>query len=174
MPKQTGPRRTQFQIDRDRQYIAGLYLRGYTQAQIAETINADPKRDYTLTQQTISNDLKRIREAWLTSALMDFNEAKAQELARIDQVEREAWAAWERSQEDAESKKMVEAGSNTRYEAQTKGQTGDPRFLELVMKCVDRRCKILGVDAPVRQELTGIAGGLIEIKVTYDDDDGTT
>ena len=96
---------------------------------------------------------------------MDFNEAKAQELAKIDEVERQAWVAWERSQEDAESTKVVETASDKRYEAQTKGQAGDPRFLDIVMKCVDRRCKILGVDAPVKQQVTGADGGPVGVTI---------
>lgn len=146
----TKNKRAQIQIDNDRRDIASFYLQGYTQAQIAEVINSDPDRGYTLTQQMISYDLARIREAWLESSLLDFNEVKGRELARIDKVEREAWTAWERSQDDAETTKVVETESNKRWEAQTKGQAGDPRFLDIVMKCVDRRCKILGVDAPAK------------------------
>ena len=38
-----------------------------------------------------------VREQWLQSSLLDFDARKAQELARIDRVETEAWAAWEKS-----------------------------------------------------------------------------
>lgn len=178
MPAQTGPKRTRFQIERDRQHIADWYLQGLTQAVIAERINADPEREYTLTQQTISNDIRRLQELWLASSVRDFNEMKAQELAKIDRLEREYWRGWESSQEDAETKiqktkgnirKIIDPeaeevdGEPASFIAErpaemtktAKGQVGDPRFLAGVERCIERRCKILGIDAPTEFKHSG-------------------
>ena len=35
---------------------------------------------------------------------------------------------------------------------------GEPRFLQGVHGCIERRCKILGLDAPRKQEVTGFGG----------------
>ncbi len=161
MPAQTGPKRTHFQIENDRQFISDLYLQGLTQAVIAARINADPEREYTLSQQTISNDIRRIQELWLKSSLRDFNEMKAQELAKVDRLEREYWRGWERSCEDAETTRQegkLKDGQKgvppvDKIVKTAKGQAGDPRFLAGVQWCIDKRCKILGIDAPTKVDI---------------------
>ena len=143
----TGKRRSNGQLARDRRRIADLYLQGWLQCQIAEEVNLSPA--------TVSRDIAALQAGWLDSALIDFNEAKSQELAKIDRLEREYWAAWERSCEDAETvteKARASKGSDrpdsVEKTKQAKGQAGDPRFLSGVQWCIERRCKILGIDAP--------------------------
>lgn len=163
-----GKRRSPAELTRDRRRIADLYLQGYLQAEIAAELR--------LGQATISRDLAALHKEWLTSALLDFDQAKAQELAKIDRLEREYWTAWERSKEDAET--VTERGKGTRPEGeerarpqqfertmQRKGQVGDPRFLGGVQWCIERRCKILGIDAPERYEHGGPKGGPFPVTV---------
>lgn len=183
----TSPKRSKFQIERDRQQIADWYCQGLTQAVIAERINADEEREYTLTQQMISYDLKQVQKAWLKSALRDFDEARAQELAKIDRLEREYWRGWERSCENAETVVTKSKGVVKQYKDEargklmterpaevnqtSKGQAGDPRFLAGVERCIERRCKLLGLDAPEKREVTGKDGGplLIQRVAGFDD-----
>lgn len=152
----TEHKRSNIQIQRDRQDIADWYCQGMTQAAIAERINADPERLYTLTQQMISYDLKRVQEAWLKSTLRDFDDMRAEQLGKIDRLEREYWRGWERSCQDAETvvKKQKEGGSKEQQKT-LKGQAGSPAFLAGVDKCIERRCKLLGLDAPEKKELSG-------------------
>jgi hypothetical protein len=144
-------RRSQAEIERDRRRIADLYLQGWIQSAIGEELK--------LAQSTISRDLRALYKQWQESALVDFDKAKAEELAKVDRLEREYWAAWRRSCEDAETVKQrgVESGDKKSKEAVkiTKGQAGDPRFLAGVQWCIERRCKILGLDAPEQKELRG-------------------
>ena len=125
-----------------RKYVAARYLRGQTQWEIA--------RAFEVTQKTISLDLKAIQAEWLAQAVLDRGEWTARELARIDEVERQAWAAWTKSQENAETLRAKTRGAD-QSSAETvkvsKGQAGDPRFLEIVLKCVAKRCELLGLDA---------------------------
>lgn len=154
-------KRTHFQIERDRQHIADWYLQGLTQAVIAERINTDPEREYTLTQQTISNDIRRLQELWLKSSVRDFDEIKAKELAKIDRLEREYWRGWERSCEDAETVRQEGSKDDEgqpgvdKIVKTAKGQAGDPRFLAGVERCIERRCKIFGIDAPTEVKHSG-------------------
>lgn len=132
--------------------IAARYLKGETQTAIAAAIG--------LTQQTVSNDLKTLQKRWQQSALIAIDERKGEELARIDQLEREYWQAWERSQQPTEtqSTRMVTGGILTgeRNEASLRreGQTGDPRYLTGVQWCIEQRVKILGLAAPIKQDVT--------------------
>ena len=145
------PTRTPDQILEQRQQIAARYLRGEFQEAIA--------RDLGISQQQVSYDLKAIRATWLASAVRDFDSAKAQELARIDEVERAAWEGWRRSTQDKEIENLEGDGTldpKTRKPKVTKvtkrreGQAGSPAFLNTVLTCIERRCAILGLDAPKR------------------------
>lgn len=69
-----------------------MYLRGEYQSEIA--------KHFGVNQSTISRDIAALRDEWLQSALVDINEAKAKELAKVDQLEREYWDAWQRSREE--------------------------------------------------------------------------
>jgi predicted transcriptional regulator len=137
--------------------MADLYLQGLLQADIADQLGID--------QSTVSRDLKALQSEWLASALVDFDEVKSQEMAKIDRLEREYWQAWVRSCEDAEQTRSCEDAEQTTQEGTltnvdevkktSKGHAGDPRFLKGVQWCIERRCKILGVDAPERHEISG-------------------
>jgi transposase-like protein len=147
-----------------RQQIASLYLQGQYQSQIAQQLG--------VTQQQISYDLKALQKAWLASALRDFDAAKAQELAKIDECERAYWAGWERSCQEREvtTTKRVR-GDVPRTESSRRRETpaGDVRFLDGVMRCIHQRCDILGLStqAAATQALsTGLAALLTQAKAT--------
>lgn len=144
-------RRKAAEIARDKRRIAELYLHGWLQVDIAEEVGVN--------QSTISRDLKSLHKEWLQSALVDIDEAKAKELAEVDNLEREYWRAWERSQLDKEIEIQEtvtggKEGSREREQTRLEGQAGDPRFLNGVEWCVERRCKLLGLDAPTRTDVT--------------------
>ncbi len=157
----SGTRRSAGQLARDRRRVADLYLRGELQVAIAEAVG--------ISQTTVSRDLKALQKEWLASSLVDYNKAKARELAKVDHLERTYHAAWERSCEDAESATRKQKGKVIRQQDKdgkwvaeqpaevsktSKGQVGDPRFLQGVQWCIERRCKILGIDAPTKHDLT--------------------
>ena len=146
-----GKRRSTAQLKRDRRRISDLYLQGWLQADIAAEVG--------VSQQTISLDLKALQRDWLASALIDFDEAKSHELAKVDRLEREYWQAWGRSREDAETVRQEGKKEGVDKIIKTaKGQAGDPRFLVGVQWCIDKRCKILGIDAAVKMQHTGADG----------------
>lgn len=155
------PKRTPFQIARDRAEIARLYLQGKFQHEIASTINSDPDRDYTLTQPMISYDLKAVQDDWRDSAVRDFDAAKAEAIAKIDELERTYWAAWLASRETKErtiQEQIVATTARTKAVIHKEEQVGDPRFLAGVQWCIDRRCKLMGLDAPLKIAPTDPSG----------------
>jgi len=98
-----------------------------------------------------------MQKQWLEATLIDFNEAKAREIAKVDRLEREYWSAWSRSCEDAETitekgkgAKRAEKPDTFEMTKQRKGQAGDPRFLGGVQWCIERRIKLFGLDEPGR------------------------
>jgi hypothetical protein len=125
-----------------RKKVAARYLRGATQWEIARAFEVD--------QATISRDLRAIQEDWLAEAKFDFGKLTARELAKVDEVERQAWAAWAKSQEDAEIRraKLRGKGADAKQESEhiRRGQAGDKGFLELVLRCIQQRWELLGLD----------------------------
>ena len=153
----------------DRKRIGEMYLQGKLQADIGKELGLD--------QATISRDLKALHGEWLHSALMDFGEAKSRELAKIDLLEVTYWEAWRRSCEQQESsttelvKDADGQSKGGRAQLRKEPGLGDPRYLQGVQWCIERRCKIIGIDAPIRNELTGAEGGPLTFKVIWDKDD---
>lgn len=147
-----------------RKEVASLYLEGWRQVDLAER--------YGVNQSTISRDLEAVRQEWLKSALVDFDEARARELARIDKLEREYWEQYEASKEPQESvvKEQTESDEGKmRFKAQRKetARTGDPRYLSGVQWCIEQRLKIFGVYAAVKMEHSGPDDGLVSVIVKW-------
>lgn len=152
--------RKKSEIARDRRNIGRLYLKGDIQADIASALG--------LSQATVSRDLTVIQAQWKVERVNDFNEKKNIELAKVDNLELEYWVAWKRSQEDAEEQTVKKKGvivTNedgeekriTPVEAQkrVKGQVGDARFLKGIEWCINKRCELLGLDAPKKLDHSG-------------------
>lgn len=147
------PKRTEIQRERDLVEVARLYLRGETQQAITDELN---RRYYTtapLSRQAIGYDIKVLITRWRKTAFRDINERKAEELARIDALEREYWTAWENSLNQFESrivkgKGRASAGGKPdtmEQTTRTEDRNGDPRYLQGVQWCISKRCEILGI-----------------------------
>lgn len=142
------PKRTKTQIRKDRVEVASLYLQGWTQAAIGDKLD--------LARQQIGYDLKAIQKEWLKSSLVDFNELRARELSKIDNLESTFWDAWSKSltpKKTETAKNIVgpkEKPIRNEFSAKEEQQVGDKRFLDGVAWCIDRRCKLFGLDAPAQ------------------------
>src|SRR3990172_5205421 len=97
------PSKTLAIIERRRK-VADMYLQHWTQTQIAEHLGVG--------QPTICEDLKHVREEWRNSAVRDFDLARQFELAKIDRIERESWAAWVSTIRSVAKRGMSSTGSD--------------------------------------------------------------
>ena len=79
-----------------------------------------------ITPSQVSRDLARVRQQWQEQATMDLDRSKAVELAKLNQLEQTYWEAYELDPHSS--------------------------LLDGVLKCIDRRCKLLGLDAPAKIE----------------------
>lgn len=146
--------------------VGRLYLRGQTQQQIADAL--------AIHQSTVSRHLAEVRSAWLEGAKADFDEKLCRELAKIDALEAEYWAEWEDSKK---SKRTVVREKREQYpepdpdddsepaeaecvvtSVRNEQRNGDPRYLQGVQWCIDRRLKLLGADAPLKVAQTDPTG----------------
>jgi len=124
----------------DQVRISEMLAMGKSQKQIAAELG--------LTRSTVCRDVKRIERARLMFMVKNLDKLRQAELAKIDLMEKEAWAAWEQSKTEKQ-KVSVTKGTNMKKSQFTKEQrAGDPRYLEIVQKCMDRRAELLGLNAP--------------------------
>ena len=130
-----------FALAQRRQKVTDLYLQGWSEVSIAAELN--------VSQATVSSDVQYVRKKWEASAIRNFDELRTRELQKLDYIEREAWAAWQRSQKPAQSAVVNGEGNGERARKTLKNQYGDPRFLDQVNKCISQRRAITGLDAPL-------------------------
>jgi hypothetical protein len=136
--------------ERDLRETAALYLRGLTHAEIAQRLH--------VSRQQIGYDLKVLQQRWQESSLADFNAKKAAELARVDELERTYWEAWERSCQAREvtTQERIQGGGGQPDDGRRKAgvrkeqRDGNPEFLRGVERCVELRCKITGAFAALK------------------------
>ncbi|MDE2103978.1 MAG: hypothetical protein KGL39_42470 [Patescibacteria group bacterium] len=138
--------------------VAGLFLARWKQHEIA--------KHFGVGQQQISTDIAELKKRWRLSGIVDTTEAMFEELARLDVIEMEAWDAWRRSIGKKKRTVIVRKRpaelsgdtppewSDTIEETETIWQdAGDPRFLEIVIKCVQKRFEAFGWNAPKKHEV---------------------
>jgi len=139
--------------------VAELLLQGRTYQEIAVAVKAKSTK-------TVHDDVVAVITEWQAEQKHNVSEWVALELSKVGRIESQAWAAWERSQHDAETvstetasitiksgrgRGSIEVPALQHKETRTlKGQVGEPRFLEAALKCVARRCQLLGLDAPTK------------------------
>lgn len=137
--------------------IAELYAKGYSQAEIGKLVK--------LERSWVSRELKAIREEWAEQAREHIAAGIGEELAKIKLVEHNAWLGWERSLKNEETKKEVTGSEKSdRKEKTSRGQAGKHQYLDIVIRCIERRCKLTGIDAPEQHQSTHtLAGGSVAI-----------
>lgn len=135
--------RSDTERQRDRRLINDLYLQGWNQTEIADKLGID--------QSTVSRDIKTLKAEWVKqrNGLVEEFEAKY----RL--IYREAYLAWLRSKEDAETttQEMIDggegAGTGQRLKASTRkeGQSGNPALLAQAQGALKAIREMFGVDA---------------------------
>jgi hypothetical protein len=142
--------RTVVERDHDLRETASLYLHGFSQGEIAQRLQ--------VSRQQIGYDVKLLQRRWQESALADFNARKAAELAKVDELERTYWEAWQRSCQAREvtTQEKTQAGEGQTEDTRRKAgvrkepRDGNPEFLRGVERCIELRCKITGTFAAVK------------------------
>jgi hypothetical protein len=134
----SGPKRTQTERENNLELIAASYLRGKRQSDIAKEIGID--------QSQVSRDLKIIHKRWRESALVNINEAKHRELAKIDLLEQTYYDAWQRSMNEITKTTTSKSDKDGSRASIVKEQrVGDSSYLAGVQWCIEQRCKIFGL-----------------------------
>lgn len=146
--------------------IAPMYRHGYTYREMQAEVKARlDLKTYALS--TLKQDVDRLVAEWREQRMDDVDKNITMELARIDEIIREAWLAWEKSKEDYDATTQKQKGIpnpetmegivTVQLEKTTKGVQccGDVRYLELINKQLQERRKLLGLYPAEKRELSG-------------------
>jgi predicted transcriptional regulator len=138
---------------------AELLARGWSQYQIANELN--------ITQQAVSKMLHRMLNRYYAQVQSGLNRYIAQRDLSLAELEREAWAEYERSKTAATKSSVqrigpavatADEGAQPAQSAATIVKTkldreahfGDPRYLQIVLEAGKERNKIRGAYAPLK------------------------
>ena len=138
-------------IERKRE-ISELYLQGWVQDDIADKLG--------ISAAQVCQDLKKIREAWQEKVLLNFEERKMVELARIDQLELWATDAWHKSCADAETKtiKVEKAMQVVKKDAGSAGKGSKDRGKKGMVGSAVPEVKMVPVRRYVEEQRKGQTG----------------
>lgn len=166
--------------------VAPLWRKNYTYREIqAEVMKRLDLKAYALS--TVKSDVDTLLKEWQENRLDDTDKKVTSELARIDLVIREAWDMWEKSKQDYEKKRGKQHGKPTFDEqgvqigVKTSWQElyneefracGDSRYLDIIIRCIERRCKLLGLDKETVDLNAQIGDGRLEIVYVSNNDVG--
>lgn len=125
-----------------RKKVGELYLKGWGQVAIAGQLG--------VRQSTVCDDLKQLCKAWRQSSIRDFDAMRDIELEKLNQVEREAWDGFERSKQPHQSATTDGQAGAQKARRTVRNQYGDPRYLSVILDCIQARRELLGIDAPVK------------------------
>lgn len=124
--------------------IGKLYCEGLSQREISEKLG--------IHRDTVLKALNLIRKVWRDRLGNMIEAHKAEQLAKIDRIESEAWDAWWESKkaiiEIKKENETSEDGFKKKKSLLKKFQVGEVRYLELASKQVELRSKILGLYSP--------------------------
>lgn len=157
--------------------VAECYSRGMSYRAIRSEVMSRLKLD-TYSTRTVSNDIESLLRDWRKQRSTETELGVELVLERNRQHYQEVREEWDRSRRDrikTENKKKGipeaigkssgkggEPGKITTILQEEKRITelgeGDPRYMELMIKLEDQRARVLGLYAPVKQEITGAGG----------------
>lgn len=146
-------------------FVVEKYLKGYSYRWIGDACGDE--FDRKLSQTTVGRYVNKAIDRWRAERVGKLDDMKTVELQRINQLEATYWDAWERSK--AGATKIIEKQSlqptkvvnsqgeltegkamqETAKQFDTLETYGDPRFLNGIQWCIQMRCRILGVEAPL-------------------------
>lgn len=157
--------------------IAPLWRKNWTYKEIRDEVMRRLGKE-SMSIGTVCKDIKRLVAQWREERLQDTDEKITTELARLDQVIKEAWEMWEKSKQDYNKKSQAQTGLPQKapdgqmmsvntikammWDAEQRG-TGDPRYLDVILRALNQRCKLMGLDQ-MSIDITAATTGTIEIR----------
>lgn len=156
-----GTRRDKDQIQADRVLIAQWHHQGYTDAEVAAMLQEATGR--VLSRRAVNLEIHHLRKQWLNEQQKSYSARMAEELHRLDILEREIWAAMrssvgEKTRTDIEkvARKLKSADSEAESDEQWEMFTRrilqsievrdiNPVWFDRILAVQNERRKLLGL-----------------------------
>tara|TARA_R110000824_G_scaffold153760_1_gene325485 strand:+ start:137 stop:739 length:603 start_codon:yes stop_codon:yes gene_type:complete len=163
------PKRTPAQRSLDLLAIVAFLQEGLSPQEITDELNGDEARKYQLSVSSIYRDITEVRTGLGKLTEEQAQDMKGLELTDIQWIIRQAKGSWEKSKKGSKRTrtKKTESGRQrpqTEAMVETIDKPGDPKFLDVILKAMERRAKLLGTDSPSRHQLSGPDGGPIPVE----------
>ena len=117
------------QLAARRREVVRLVHKGWTQAAIARHLKIPPG--------TVSRDRAAMHKFWRDFPVHDFENVRLEQLQKIDVIEAEAWAAWDRSQQRRQVAQLTRGKTGEQTRTSLQDQRGVPRTLDVQNRAVD-------------------------------------
>jgi hypothetical protein len=164
--------------ERLRRDVARYKAQRYTEEQIADKLtdafladNILAPDDDPINRNLVHYYWTELKKEWRKQREEAIDELQDATLLELDQMAGEAWRAWEASKDGRTDYERILTGDGDtgemavqRMRQTAHGGHGDVRYLELAIKAMERRARLLGLDAPSRNEISGPGGQPLEIK----------
>jgi len=144
-----GKHRTQYKKAMDTKISAAMHLKGYQLKEIGKELGNKVSMVFA--------DLRRAKAEWREEYLTDIKESMLKQLKELDVLKQEMWEAWEKSKQD---KDIVISGGKSGDYTKTVESDGNPAFASQIDRIIERKCKILGLDAPQKLNISGEVIGI--------------
>lgn len=153
-------------LKRRRKVAEHWNMKGLTVAQSADILGVSPS--------TISQDRRALLDMWQTVVEADVIEIVARELHKLEMQEAELWDAWQMSkmatEDDSrewnEKANGTQAGVTTIRERRI-SRVPEAKYMDLILKCQERRAKLLGLDKAVTFEAASFSFAMF-VEESYD------
>lgn len=145
--------------------VAEMYVTGKTFFDIGQKLG--------VSKVTIHKDMLENRQEWREARLNCTEQWTDEQLVKLDRLEAAAWDGWERSHgvhqkttvETIQSDGDEDDGIRQKHTVVDNPIAGDARFLDVILRVIQRRCAILGIDAPEKiEDVTPRRPVLVEIE----------
>ena len=115
-------RQASHQLAARRREVVRLVHKGWTQAAIARHLKIPPG--------TVSRDRAAMQKFWRDFPVHDFEYVRLEQLQKIDVIDAEAWARWERSQQ-RQIAQLTRGKTGEQTLTNLQDQHGDPRITQM-------------------------------------------
>jgi len=102
-------------------------------------------------RRTWYRDVEEVRKQWREALTADYDTMVAEKIEEQRLVRREAWAGWVRSQDPTEKHRTGHDPAGRPYAwTERQGRTGEPSFMDIILRTLQEECKLRGLYAPER------------------------
>jgi hypothetical protein len=137
--KKHAPKRTPAQRILDRQEIAKLLRRGWTQQEIGDKLG--------IHRTMVQHDWKIVVRELVTAQTRDAEHLVAIKLAEIREVKKEAYEAWERSKKDGQKDVVTINEAGVKKTSKSKwGRLPEEAYLGIIVSCLEKEIQLTGLN----------------------------